>query len=360
MAIRIERFFPEQQPIARTLRLLLVAGLLILLFWFLGQVVLLTFGAVLLAVLLAVPAQWLSQRTGLGYGWCLCGLCLAVVLAWLAVIWALMPQVNAQIMQISTELPSALHSVLGAVQNTALGKMVIGRVQGGASMTLLSGPLLKSATTLFTGLGSIIYIIFVGLYLAAAPRQYRRGLLWLLPAEARERVGRILDSVGLSLKYFLFGRLFSMAVIAACSIVGLWLLGIPAPVALGLLAGVMSFVPYVGSAASGIPPVLLGYMQSPVSAAYVIALYIALHALDGYVLLPIIQRRMVHLPPALTLVAQMVMGVLWGILGVALATPLAAAAMAFAQSARGEDHGRQAREVARREETLQSAPGGLS
>ena len=338
MSIQVRRLLLHRSPAAVVLRRIFAAGLTLLLLWLLGQVVLLVFAAVLLAVLLAAPANWLRRHSRLGYGWCLALVLGAILLVIAAIGFALAPEVSVQIGQISDELPPALHRVIGGFQTSSIGRALLGQLKaGGGTGASLAAPLLKSASSLVVAVGSIVFVVFCGLYFAAMPGAYERGLLRLVPSERSARVREIVEAVALTLKFFLFGRLFSMCVIAACSIVGLWLLGVPAAIALGLLAGALSFVPYVGSAASGVPPFLLAYMHDPVSALYVIVLYVGIHVLDGYILVPLVQRRMVHLLPAVTLTAQLVLGILWGLLGIAVATPLAAALMTLIEMGYVED-----------------------
>jgi predicted PurR-regulated permease PerM len=328
MAIQVQRIPWDRSSVKDSRRLLLV-GLVLLSLWLLGKVVLLVFAASLLAILLSAPARWFSEHSNLGYGWSL-ALVVGIILAVLGAIGvALAPEVSRQIDQLSTELPHALNHVMGGVQSSGVGRALLGQLKsgGGRSASSLGGPLLKSMSSLFVAAGSIVFGVFVGLYFAATPDLYERGLLRLVPEERCPRVQQILEAVGTTLRYFLFGRLFSMSVIAGLSIAGLWALGIPAPIALGLLAGVLSFVPYVGSAASGVPPFLLAYVHDPLSGLYVIVLYLGIHVLDSYILVPLVQRRMVHLLPAVTLTAQLVLGILWGLLGVSVATPMAAALM---------------------------------
>src|SRR5579883_2729357 len=313
----------EWSPIARSLRAMFWVGLAVLVLWFLGQVVLLVFAGGLFAILIAVPAAWLSTRSGIGYGWCVGAVLLLAAVLLAGVAYGLAPNVIAQVQQVETALPQDFARLIQDFRSSSLGHLVAGQFSGSGRLgSAVLEPMLKSLSTVAQALGSVLFVGFIGIYLAAAPRHYEKGLLALVPAERTPRAREIVQATVATLKYFLAGRLFSMAVIALCSALGLWLLGIPAPIALALIAGFLSFVPYIGSALSGVPPFLLAYAQSPHMAVYVIALYVLIHLLDGYILVPLVQRRMVHLAPALTLTAQFVLAVLWGILGIAVATPL--------------------------------------
>ncbi len=338
-AASIRRILSERPATGAALRALLALALVVLVLWFLGQVVLLIFAAGLLAILIAAPAQWISERTRIGYGWCVGFVLVAAALAIAGIVYGLAPRVSAEVSQVEAALPQDFQHLLADFRRSSLGHLVMGQLGGkGSSLgSAILRPVLSSISSVADALASILFIGFMGLYLAASPGLYERGLLSLVPAERTHRAREIVEETVSTLKYFLAGRLFSMSVIACCSALGLWLLGVPAPIALALLAGILSFVPYVGSALSGVPPFLLAYAMSPMSAIYVIALYVAIHLLDGYILVPLVQRRMVHLAPALTLSAQFILAILWGILGVAVATPLAAAMMTLIRMAYVED-----------------------
>jgi predicted PurR-regulated permease PerM len=135
----------------------------------------------------------------------------------------------------------------------------------------------------------------------------------------------------------MLGRLFSMTVLGIITAVGLWLLGVPLAVALGFLAGIMIFVPYIGSIASAVPAVIIAASTDLMLAVYVIALYLGVHLVEGYILVPLVQRRAVHLPPALTLSAQVILGVLAGFIGLVFATPLLAAGLVMVRMIHIED-----------------------
>lgn len=333
-----QRWLPGQRQLGPVLRWTLYIGLLILAFWMVGAVILLVFASVLLATLLSTASRWVSSHSRLRYGWSLTLVIVLIVAAITGISFAIAPSVNAQVNQLSTSLPQALHSLIGDISQTSIGHILIRQfTTGGSQGASFTGPLISTVGTFFETIGYVVFVVFMGIYLAATPDLYTRGLVRLMPPDRRTRGKEILDALGHTLKYFLLGRLFSMCVIAACSILGLWFLGVPAAIALGLISGVLSFVPYAGSIASGVAPFLLAYVQDPIKGIYVIALYIGIHLLDGYVLVPLVQRRMVDLLPALTLTAQVVLAFLWGILGVAVATPLTAALMVLIEMAYVED-----------------------
>ncbi|WP_420473766.1 AI-2E family transporter [Noviherbaspirillum sp. ST9] len=123
---------------------------------------------------------------------------------------------------------------------------------------------------------------------------------------------------------WLRGKLLSMTVVGAATAIGLTILGVPLALALGLVAGLLDFIPYIGPVLAAIPALLIAFSQGPMLALYVILLFIVLQLLEGYLLLPLIERKTVSMPPALTITMQVLMGLAFGLAGIALATPLTA------------------------------------
>jgi predicted PurR-regulated permease PerM len=171
---------------------------------------------------------------------------------------------------------------------------------------------------------NFLIIFFIGLYGAMEPEVYKRGFLRLIPKPRRIRVAQVLSEINETLKWWLIGKFFGMAVIGVFTTIGLWLLGIPLALILGLIAAILTFIPNIGPILALAPALLFGLTVSPEQALYVALLYIGIQAVESYVLTPLVQRKTIELPPALTLATQVFLGVSLGGLGVALATPLTA------------------------------------
>jgi predicted PurR-regulated permease PerM len=186
-------------------------------------------------------------------------------------------------------------------------------------------------TGLLSGLADIlvsaVIILTVGIFGAANPALYRDGLLHLVPFMKRERARETADAVAFNLRWWLLGQFFLMVVIGATTTLGLWLIGVPLAITLGLIAGMLEIVPYIGPWLSGVPAVLIALPLGPWPILLTVGLYLALHILEGYILLPLVQQKAVHLPPVLTLVMQALMGTLMGLMGLFVAAPLTVAAV---------------------------------
>jgi predicted PurR-regulated permease PerM len=178
---------------------------------------------------------------------------------------------------------------------------------------------------LFGALGNVIFIIFLGAFFALDPAVYQRGVLSLVPLEKRARLETVIDEAGLALRGWLKGQLLAMLIIFVFSLVLLTLIGMPYAFLLALTAGLLTFIPTIGPVFAGIPIILAGFSEGPEMALWGVAIYALIELVEGNFVTPLVQQRAVELAPAFTLGFQLLMGALFGILGIALAVPLAAA-----------------------------------
>jgi predicted PurR-regulated permease PerM len=171
---------------------------------------------------------------------------------------------------------------------------------------------------------AIVLVIFLALYIATDPGVYRRGMLLLVPEHKRDRVGELLTALGAALKTWFATQLIAMLVIGVVTTIVLSLIGVRAAVPLGVLAGIFEFIPNVGPTLSAIPAILMGLADSPRMALIVVGVYWVIQFLENNLLIPYLMREQLDLPPALTLVTQVVMASVFGFLGLFVAIPLLA------------------------------------
>jgi predicted PurR-regulated permease PerM len=304
-----------------------------------AEVLLLVFAGLLFAVLLSSLADALVKISGMGRGMALGLTVLGLLAGTAATAWALWPSVSEQADQLATELPAALRELRGWFEQREWGRWLLGRAEpdqmadGGALVDQATGVLL----TTISALAAILIILFVGLYVAAQPSLYQRGLRRLVPVAGRHRADAVLFEVTSVLRWWLIGKILSMVLVGVLTTVGLWWLNVPLALTFGLLAAALTFIPNFGPVLSVVPPALLALADDPTRAAYVVALYLAIQTVESYAVTPLIQRRTVSMPPALTIMSQIVLGVLVGGIGVAVATPLTAAAMTMVRMLYVED-----------------------
>jgi predicted PurR-regulated permease PerM len=300
-----------------------------LMLWYGNQIVLLAFAGVLLSVMLRAPARWLHRRLRLPEKLALF-LEIIVVLGTLSLVIVLAaPSVAEQITLLQQEIPRSYHEARATLQNSGIGRTLEKVLPRGDEIpwTRLAG----SAAGLLSNVAGVVFaaVVFlvVGLFLAINPSVYRDNLILLVPPASRDRVRDLLAEMADTLRSWLFGRLVGMAFIGVTTGIGLWILGAPLALALGVLAALLAFIPNLGPVLSAVPAVLVSMTQGWTQVALVVGLYIVLQAIDNNVVTPLIEQRMVNLPPALTALSQILLGLLFGILGLFLATPITACAV---------------------------------
>jgi predicted PurR-regulated permease PerM len=308
-----------------------VAVILVLL-WYAIDVVLLAFVGVLLAILLRAPADWLSERLGLQERWSL-ALVGTVVLLLLAAGSILFGRgVAGQALALVDRIPEIVDNLKLQLSATELGRRAValaessGLFAGGDGSAFLGRGLGLIGST-FGAVANVLIVLFFAVFMAANPRSYVEGSLYLIARRRRKRMREVLHEIGSVLRRWLVGQSLLAACVALLTGAGLLALGAPFPFALALLAGLMEFVPYIGPFLAAVPAIMVAFAEAPQLALYVGLLFVAIQLIESYVLAPLVQQRAVYLPPAAILFAQVLMGAIVGALGVAVATPLAAAVM---------------------------------
>jgi predicted PurR-regulated permease PerM len=180
-------------------------------------------------------------------------------------------------------------------------------------------------TSTFAVFGGLLLVVFLTIYVAAEPDTYHDGLMHLFPHRARARAGEVLTAMATALRKWLLTQLIAMLVIGLVTMGLLFALRIPAALPLGILAGLLEFIPTVGPTLSAIPAIAMGFVDSPEKALYVALGYVGIQFLENHILIPLLMKEGVDLPPALTILAQALMALLFGFLGLLVAVPLLAA-----------------------------------
>lgn len=314
-----------------TLILVALAGAAgLFLAWQTAGALLLIFAGLLLASVLDACTRGLAYLLPVGRGWRLALVCTVIVLGipWLLV-WGgynLVEQADSLIQLIGDQLRrlrGELRSMGIAPPQSAEGPRTLAQL-------LLPDPsaLFGHAFTAFNVasgvLGNVVLIAFIALFTAASPDVYRRGILSLIPHDRRQRVGAVLDEMAKVLRWWLVGQGLAVVLIALSTWLGLALIGMPGALLLGVQAGLVNFIPYLGPVIAAVPIVLAAMAQGTSMVLWALGVHILIQTLEGYLLAPLIQRRAVDLPPVLTLAAVMLFGALFGAVGIALATPLVA------------------------------------
>ncbi len=337
----------------------IVAGLLIILklLWVANEIVIVAFLGTLFGVAVASGVDRLARfRVPRGIGAAI------VVVLFLMILYTLgsfvAPTIAEQGHELRQRLPDAVERVEGWLnkRNPALMSSLLGAdsaqtpAPGAANANDSTAPahagpsaglrdnigkrlagsahyLFPFLTSTFEMLAGLLLIVMMSLYIGADPDTYRNGLLHLFPKRRRARMGEVLTAMATILRKWLVTQLIAMVTIGVVSTIALLLLGVKAPFALGIIAALLEFVPTIGPVLSAVPAIAMGFLDSPEKALYVGLAYLVIQQLEGHILIPLLMKGGMDLPPVLTIVTQGLMALLFGFLGLMIAVPLLAAVM---------------------------------
>lgn len=312
---------------------LFAAATIVFVGWQLADVALLAFAAVIVAVLLRSIADPIHRKTPLGEGpsLILAGVLILALLGGAG--WLFGSTVSGQVSELVARLPQSAEELRGLLTQLPLGEQLADQATDfGAWANRMEGVAGQVGGYAMTALGAVAnaaLVLVAGVYFAAKPRQARDGLLLLTPGSSVEPVREALNTSGRALRLWLLGTFADMVVVGVLTTIGTALIGLPSPLALGLFAGLASFVPIVGPIISVVPAVLLALQEGPQMVLWAILVYVAVQQIESNFIFPFIQRRAVDLAPTLTLFGVLAFGILFGPLGVIFATPLLVVAVVF-------------------------------
>lgn len=241
--------------------------------------------------------------------------------------WWTGPRVVDQVTALPSRLAAAAHDLRASLSSTAWGRGLVDRIWTDLQqhpVSRVAGGVTGAFSTVFGAITRSVTILVLGVFLAWSPRAYVDPLLDLVPAgSARDRARSLLRTLTDALQSWMIGRLESMLVVGVLTVAALLVAGVPLALALGTIAGLLSFVPFLGPILSMIPAVLVGLGEGTGTALVVAAIFLGVQLVETNLITPIIIREEISLPPAYVITAQAVMGMLFGLIGVAVATPLA-------------------------------------
>ncbi len=347
---------PRQRPLwtfPHRLALIVATAVLAAVLWNAPTLPFLLLAAILVALLLDAAAglfgKKLATRVGRAVTVALAALSLTGIAA--GGVALLGPELSAQADVVQQRLPQAVEKVRAELSEFAIGRAIVERTPTSAEVDdALNGedttsnvpvaiePTSKSDSdgldlaslfrSTFGFLVDLLVVLVLGIYLALRPQDYIGGLLRLIPPGDREQIRETLDEMGTLLKRWLLARLVSMVVTAGLTALALEIAGVPFALTLGVIAGLLSFIPNLGPVLGMAPGVLMAMLEGGSNLALItVALYLGVQLVESYVVTPLVERRAVSLPAGLLIFMQLVLGVLFGGLGLVLATPLTVVAI---------------------------------
>ena len=307
----------------------------------LANVILLLFAAVLFAILLDAPVRLLRTRFRVPQPIGVSGVALALAAALGLLGWLGEAQIAKQLGTLIDRLPGALGALREQIEQSPWGRALLRRADWPRELVGDPTAWFQRVTGIFSGtfgtLANAALIVVIGFYLAIRPSLYTTGVARLVPRSRRARAREVLKALGQALRWWLLGRIISMAAIGMLTALALWMIEMPLALGLGFIAGVLSFVPFIGPILSAIPAVLIALLQGPWQVVSVMLVYVAVQFIEGNIVTPMTQERVVALPPAVLLLSQVLMGSLFGLIGLFLATPLAVVVIVLIQTLYIED-----------------------
>lgn len=299
----------------------LSAGVFLL--WQVRTVIVLLFGAVMVATIFRAIADILQKHLRFPGRFAVMLAIILVVAVIGLVVWLVGSQVSAQGQHLADALPQAAQIIDRSVASFGLGHPVEHWMSSARSGSLIASNLKGVLSSATLTIASFLIVFFGGIFLSAQPRLYGIGTIKLVPPARRSLVAEAMEESDRALRLWLKGQLWAMILIFAMTWLGLWLLGVQSALVLALISGVLEFIPYAGAITSAIPAIMVALVQGPELALWVVGLYVVVHHIEAYLIQPVIQQYAVEIPAVITLFALLAFGLLFGVLGILLAAPLA-------------------------------------
>ena len=291
-----------------------------------SKIILTGFGGVLIAVLFSSSANWLGHKTNLpSKAWLAVTVIVPFILLFLFLTYT-GPKISAQASELAERMPKAISYIQNYTPELQWADQLANSVKSLSSYDPKASTIVNAASSFLSstmnGLGSFVFALFLGLFLSVNPKWYVNGAVLLVPPSHRQKAHDVLNACGSALSDWLIAKIASMAVVGVLTTIGLWILGIDLALILGIIAALLSFIPNIGPLIAFIPAAMVAVIGGFDALLYVTALYVAVQSIESYLLTPVLQAKIVGIPPALTLFVQVILASMVGMTGILLAAPL--------------------------------------
>jgi len=304
----------------KTAAAIIAVALVPVLVWYLSDFILIVMGAILVSAgvrLGAEPFQrWLKLPTWVALA--LSGMLIAVLVAGAGYIFG--TRIVSEFQDAFQRIDQAQKGIAAGLQKSEIGRLIVSHVQGGNLP--VTGMLTRLFTVSIGFIEAVVVSLIAGIYIAAQPTLYRDGLVLLFPRRLRDNAKETIDDLAVALRLWLLGQLLQMAVIGLLSMLAVTLIGLPSPAALGVIAGVAEFVPYVGPIVAAVPAVLVAATKGFDAVVWTGVAYLLIHQVEGNLLAPLVQRYLVYMPPAVIILGLVAITSIFGAPAVIFAPPI--------------------------------------
>lgn len=277
---------------------------------------------VLIAVFFTALASLIQRKTGWNRGLCKTISVVVTLLLLVGFFWLIGSKVQAQYSELKETIPSTVVNASEKLKDSAIGEKVIEKLTSEESIDKAETFGEQFFQSTFGVFGDLYVVLFISIFFTVSPNIYTRGLIALVPEKKQPKAEKVTKKLNEQLTNWLKGKLFSMFIVFAFTAIGLAILGLELWLVLALLAGLLSFVPNFGPLIALIPALLVGLMDGPRTALIILGIYVLVQFLESNFITPLVQKKLINMPPAMILIAQLFMGALTGGWGLVLATPI--------------------------------------
>ena len=249
------------------------------------------------------------------------------ILILVAFFWFVGARLHQQVSELSDSLPETIHKAKNYLDNSKIGSELLNYLNKSGNSEKTKIIVRDFFSSSFGILSDLYIVILLALFFTTSPSLYKKGIVHLMPPKAKDKADDLLDKLKTVLEKWLKGQIIGFFFIAVFTGIGLWIIGMPLILTLALIAGILNFIPNFGPIIALVPAGLLALMQGPDIAIIVVCMYTFIQIIQSAVTQPLIQKMMVNIPPALTIISQVAFGLIAGLWGVLLATPIVAILM---------------------------------
>ncbi|HYD14687.1 MAG TPA: AI-2E family transporter [Allosphingosinicella sp.] len=334
---------------------LLILGVIVL-----AEPLLLIFAGIVLAAMLDGGTRLLGRVLPIGRGW---RLAIVTIAAIGFIVWTFYyagTELVGQAERLREAVTLQANRILAWANSMHLFEGGIDLQQIGSQVMGSLGRLGSAVSSALGAVTSAVMILVIGIFIAAEPRLYQRGVAWMLPSDSRDRFFRTAERMGHVMRRLMAGRLIGMAVEGVGTWLLLWLGGVPMAALLGILTGLLAFLPNIGAIISGVLIILAGFSVSVDAGLWAIGVYFVVQTVDGYLIVPYVAKKTVDMAPALVLGAQLLAGALFGLIGLMLADPLVAMIKTALEQKSDDDQAEAEAEAAREREEAAAAVAAMA
>jgi len=325
-----------EEPMGNFVKRVLVVVMIfvvVLFLWNIATVLLMAFIGILVAIMLRGLANLTSRFLPISTNWALLVVFLILIALFGLFIWLVGSRIADQLAQFTEMIPTSKSRLEEMLRSHTWGRYILssfsGLEMGVDQQFKILAQLTSTASTALAAIANLIVIVFTAIYFSINPAIYKKGIVALVPKNKSQRLQEVLEATAQTLRYWLLGQAGAMLAVAILTTLGLWLVGVPLALLLGIIAGLLNIVPFLGAIAGAVPGTLIALTQGWSTVLYALMVYFTVQQLEGNFITPMAQKQAIEMPPALIILAVVAFGLIFGMVGVIVASPLTVVVMVW-------------------------------